>query len=129
VGQTRLPNDVEDFVERHLSAAAQAEALILLHREREKSWTAASVSEELRIDAEHAEQLLAPLAADGLLVRKGDRYRYGPRTARLTAAADAFVAAYPTYRVAIISLIFAKPRPSVRNFSDAFRLRSEDDDG
>lgn len=128
MGQTKLPKDVENFVERHLSAAAQAEALLLVYRERDKSWTASAVGEQLRIDAEYAEQLLAPLAADGLLQRKGDAYRYGPRTTPLAAAVDAFVAAYPNYRVAIISLIFSKPRPSIRDFSDAFRLRSEDDD-
>jgi hypothetical protein len=127
LGRTELPENVKDFVERHLTAAAQAELLLLMHREQERTWTAAAMSAELRTDVDHAEQLPEPLAVDGLLQRKGDDYRYQPRTTRLSAAADAFVAAYPTYRVAIISLIYSKPGPSMRDFSDAFRLRDEED--
>jgi hypothetical protein len=122
----RLPKDLQDFVERHLTAAAQTELLVLMHREPERSWTAATASRELHIDAEHAEQLLAPMAADGLLQRKDDGYRYRPRTARLSVALDAFVAAYPAYRVAIVSLIYSKSRPTIRD-SDASRPRDEED--
>lgn len=107
----RLPKDVRAFVERHLTESAQAQLLLLMHRERERSWTAAAASRELRIDVEHAEQLLAAMAADGLLQHQHDAYLYGPRTAGLSAAADAFVAAYPAYRVGIISLIYSRSPP------------------
>jgi hypothetical protein len=124
---SKLPRNVEAFVEQHLATGAQVDVLLLLHRERERSWTADAIAQDLHVDGEHAELLLASLADSGLLVREKRAYRYHPRTARLSDEADGFIAAYPSYRVAIIRLIFSKPRRSLRDFSDAFRLKDEDD--
>lgn len=121
----KLPRRVEAFVERHFATAAQVQVLLLLHGDRERSWTAEAIARELRIDPDHAELLLAPLAESGLL-RKNGGYRYHPRSPRLSDDADAFVALYSTYRVAIIQHIFSKPRRSLRDFSDAFRLKEEE---
>lgn len=126
VESSKLPRRVEAFVERHFATGAQVHVLLLLHGERERPWTAEAIARELHIDPEHAELLLAPLAESGLLRREKETYRYHPSTARLSNEAEAFVAAYPTYRVAIIRLIFSKPRRSLRDFSDAFRLKEEE---
>lgn len=121
-----LPQEVRAFVECHLVTGAQADVLLLVHRDADRVWIAGAVGRELRIDGKQAEQLLDRFVTSGLLRREADGYRYEPRTRRLADVADAFVALYPTYRVAIISLIFSKPSGSIRDFSDAFRLRDED---
>ncbi|MDQ3944648.1 MAG: hypothetical protein M3357_05755 [Actinomycetota bacterium] len=122
-----LPNEVRTFIVRHLTSGAQLEVLLLLHRRRERPWSAAAVGRELRIDTEQAGWALSRLAADGLLA--GDEvseYRFEPRLRRKAHVVDALAGLYPTYRVAIISLIFSKPSGPMRDFSDAFRLREED---
>jgi hypothetical protein len=115
------------FIVRHLTSGAQLEVLLLLHRQADCTWSAAAVGRELRLDAEQAGWALSRLAADGLL--GGDEesgYRFEPRLRREAHAVDALAALYPTYRSAIISLIFSKPSGPMRDFSDAFRLREED---
>ena len=115
------------FIVRHLSSGAQLEVLLLLHRHRDRAWSATAVARELRIDSEQAAWVLSRLATDGLL--GGDReagYRFEARLRRKASAVDALAALYPTYRVAIISLIFSKPSGPMQDFSDAFRLREED---
>ncbi|HEY3239881.1 MAG TPA: hypothetical protein VGL92_09985 [Acidimicrobiia bacterium] len=122
-----LPSEVRAFIVRHLSSGAQLEVLLLLHRHPDRSWAAAAVGRELRIDKEQAGWALSRLAADGLF--GGDEesgYRFEPRLRRKAGAVDALAALYPTYRVAIVSLIFSKPSGPMRDFSDAFRLREEE---
>jgi hypothetical protein len=117
---------VRAFIVRHLSSGAQLEVLLLLHRHRDRAWSAAAVGRELRIDPEQAGWVLSRLAADGLLGGDEAGYRFEPRLRRKTSAVDNLAALYPTYRVAIISLIFSKPSGPMQDFSDAFRLREED---
>ncbi|MGH8992610.1 MAG: hypothetical protein ACRDZ7_13970 [Acidimicrobiia bacterium] len=122
-----LPSEVRALIVRHLTSGAQLEILLLLHRHQEQSWSAADVGRELRIDVEQAAWALSRLSADGLFA--GDEesgYRFEPRLRRKATAVDALAALYPTYRVAIISLIFSKPSGPMQDFSDAFRLRDED---
>lgn len=97
-----------------------------MHRDREQAWSANAVSRELRIDPEHASTAMAHLAEKGLLVHSDSGYRLCPRRKRDSEMVDAVAALYPTYRVAIISIIFSKPSGPIRDFSDAFRFREED---
>jgi hypothetical protein len=126
VSGTEFPSEVRAFIERHITTGAQLEVLLLLHGDPDRHWTAAAAGRELRIDAEQSEKALARLAAGGLLVLEGPGYRFAPRRARKAELVAALAALYPTYRVAIISLIFSKPSGPIRDFSEAFRLKEED---
>ena len=121
-----LPPEIRAFIERHLVNGAQADVLVLVHDDPDHRWTASDVGRHLRIDDKQADQLLGRFVASGLLRRDAGGYRYEPRNRQLADGADAFVALYPTYRVAIISHIFSKPSGSIRDFSDAFRIRDDD---
>lgn len=122
-----LPSEVRAFIARHLTSGAELQVLLLLHRDQDRTWPPAAVGRELRIDPDQAAWVLDRLAADGLLSGDdGAGYRFEPRLRRKANAVDTLARLYPSYRVAIISLIFSKPSGSMRDFSDAFRLREED---
>ena len=125
MGRAELPATLRTFIERYFIAAAQVEILLLLHRERE-DWSPAKVATELRFHTDQARQLLTELTRGGLVAEDDGNYRYAPRTAELSARVDALVEFYPSFRTAIISLIYSKPDRSIRDFSEAFRLRDED---
>jgi hypothetical protein len=125
LGRVELPAALRAFIERHLTSAVQVEVLLLLHRERQ-GWNATTVAKELRIYADHSQELLTRLTKIGLLQEDAGTYHYAPRTADLAARVDALAELYPSFRVAITSLIYAKASRSMRDFSDAFRLRDED---
>lgn len=126
VSGPEFPPEVRALVERHLTSAAQLEVLLLLHRDPAQGWSAAGVGRELRIDADQAGAALGHLAAAGFLIEDGSGHRFAPRRRRAAETVDALAALYPSYRVTIISLIFAKPSGPIRDFSDAFRLKEED---
>lgn len=125
MGRVELPATLRAFIERHFTSAAGVEVLLLLHRERQ-GWSAPTVAQELRFHTDQAQQLLKELAKSRLVARDLDIYHYAPRTTELASSVDALAEFYPSFRTAIISLIYSKPDRSIRDFSEAFRLRDED---
>jgi hypothetical protein len=125
LGQTELPVPVQKLIQRHLDSAADVDTLLLLYGTG-TPWTGPAVARELRIDGEQAIDILARLCRGGLLRAEVDVYRYGPKSSKLAAAVASLAELYPTYRVAIVTEIYARPSGPIRDFSEAFRLRNED---
>lgn len=125
MGRNELPTAVQNLIERHLNSAADVDTLLLLYQE-DRAWTATAVARELRINPDQTSSILARLARSGLLKAEAESYRFQPRNPALAQAVETLAELYPTYRLAIISLIYARPTWPIKDFSDAFRLRSED---
>ena len=128
----RLPAEVKRFINKHLHGFSQLELLLHLHDNPSEAVTPAMAARELRLGEEQAAGLLHDLHARGLLAvsdSEGRRqsYRYEPRTRELARQVDALAEIYPTYRHRVVQLIFSKPRESVTNFAEAFRLRKDED--
>lgn len=126
MGRNELPAAVRRLIERHLDTAADVDTLLLLRRQRDRSWTALAVARELRIDPDQSATILARLGRRGLLQINGDAFRYGPTDAEMDEAVATLAALYPSYRLAVTSLIYSRPTLPVRDFSNAFRLRKDD---
>lgn len=127
VGEGGIPAHLRRFVERHFVSGAHVEVLLLLRAVPERAWTATEVSRELRIDTDQAAQILSRGVRSGLVRGLNHRYRYSPRTEALADNLEALARLYPAYRLAIISVIFARPTAPIRDFSDAFHLRAPKD--
>ena len=125
MGRTDLPAAVRDLIEHQLDSAADVDTLLLLCTSG-SPWSAPAVARELKIDGEQAAEILARLCRSGLLQGGSGAYRYGPKSPKLARAVAALAELYPMYRVAIVSEIYAHPSGPIRDFSEAFRLRSED---
>ncbi|HVM03749.1 MAG TPA: hypothetical protein VM242_01130 [Acidimicrobiales bacterium] len=126
IARGEFPADLRAFVERCFTSAVQLEVLLLMHERPGGAWTAASVGRELRVDPEQAGAALGHLARSGLLAREREAFHLRPRRPRDARLVSSLAELYPTYRVAIVSIIFSKPSGPIRDFSDAFRLRDED---
>jgi hypothetical protein len=116
---------VRHLVEHYFDSAADVDTLLCLCREPRR-WTPSAVARELHLDVDQAIEILARLGRRGLLWTEGESYRFQPRDAALGEAVAELAALYPTYRIAIVALIYARPTGPIRDFSDAFRLRKED---
>jgi len=120
-----VPDVVRRFVIRAIDSVAELEALRLLSSNAEQSWEASQLAERLYISPQAATEVLHALHRHELLTRERTAYRYQPASERLTAEVDALVAAYAKFLIPITQLIHQKPRPALRGFADAFRLRGE----
>lgn len=119
----------KSFLTYHVNSVMALELLLLLYRDRDVTWTAQSVTRELRcgegwasaqLEALHAVDLAAPDQA----VPAG--YRFSGDKQQSSALAE-IADAYKRRRNSVIHLIFSSMGSDVQAFSDAFRLRRSDD--
>ena len=127
--ESDVSHEVRAFIAERIDSVVQLEVLLLTHADPARSWTAAAVAEQLRIDSAWAAGQLNELAARGLLSPSQDSenggFRYAPATPELGSAVAQLAKDYAERRVTIITLIFSKPADTLRSFADAFRLRKD----
>ena len=112
------------FLREQIQTVFRLEVLLLLHRNRSRSFTAADVDQELGFDKDLAQQQLTKLVTLQLVEADTEQrnYRYGPANAALSSIVDQLAANYSRQRVPILSVILAKHPDRTRLFSEAFRM-------
>jgi hypothetical protein len=123
VGETGVPAPVRRFIASHIVSVAQLEVLLLLRAAADKEWTADEVARALVTQGDAAAGWLENLVDRGLARNDRGRYRYSPSSPEVDRTIDALAESYANYRVAVISLIFARPSERITSFADAFRIR------
>ncbi|MDQ3773471.1 MAG: hypothetical protein M3461_03375 [Pseudomonadota bacterium] len=124
-----IPNDMLDFLLRHIDSIAQLEALLLLRADPACAWSAETLAKRLYITTQEAAVVLERLAADSFLAAAPDAlgdYQYHPASGELATMIDRVAALYAEYLIPVTHLIHAKPRTRVQEFADAFKLRKGD---
>jgi hypothetical protein len=127
-----IPEDVRQFIVRHIDSVAQLEALLLLRAEAGREWAVGDVARRLYIGPQETAPLLRQLHADGLLSDAGDAplYRYAPASEELGRLVTRLAEVYSKHLVPVTHLIHSKPqpkpKPKVQEFADAFKLRKDE---
>ena len=125
---TSLPPTVLTFVADHIRSLEELQLLMAVIRAPERWWDAATAARELILPLGVARRVLDHFASHNLLDIRitGDvRYQFRPGTDELRAAARACVEAYNAHPQEVVELV--KRKTPVRDFSDAFRIRRDDD--
>lgn len=123
-----LPDDVRRFLLVAIDSVPHLEALLLLHRNREATWTARRAAEMLYIGEAQAGEMLDRLRSAGFLSASGREellYTYSPRSPEQGALVDRLALAYAKNLIEVTRLIHEKPVRKVQQFADAFRMRKE----
>ena len=121
-----IPEDVKQFIYRHISSVMQLEVLLFLFNHSSQVWSMSSLVREFRVDAGWIETELEDLCAAGLLktTTSPERtYRCEPSSSDQERAVQGLARAYADRRVTVTSLIYSKPVDNIRVFADAFKLR------
>ena len=124
-----IPRDVRAFVTEHVHSITQLELLLLLYDEPARAWTAAEASRALRAPERLLGGLLTDFYAAGVLMADETdepAYRFGA-TGPHARAVDELAASVRQRKRAVHDLILRGPSSDVQVFSDAFRLRRDDD--
>ena len=69
-----VPEDIRDFIMKHIASVAQIEALLLIWSNPEKRWGVSKVAARIYVGQAEAADALDELAAHGLLVRKDEAF-------------------------------------------------------
>jgi hypothetical protein len=118
-----IPAPVLQFLADHIRSIAQLELLLMVHRDRQRSWTVADAAKELYTAASMTEPLLESLRAIGLVNLRGDQYQYAPKSKSLDGIVEDLAQVYQQRRVTIVNLIYSAPVQKPQDFADAFRIR------
>jgi hypothetical protein len=127
-----IPPTVKQFLERRIESVEQLEVLLLLQQYADRSWNAAAVGDALRLTVGAAARSLEALGRRDLLdVRIGDDvwFRFSPATPDLAATVRQLADTYREARTPIITFVANRRRRALRDFSDAFRIREDEDNG
>ena len=120
----RISESLKRFLREQIQTVFRLEVLLLLHRNRSRSLTAADVARELGFDTDLAQQQLAKLVSLELVEANAEQhtFRYGPVNAANGSMIDQLAASYSRQRVPILSVILAERSDRTRLFSEAFRM-------
>lgn len=69
-----VPDDIRDFILKHIASVAQIEALLLIWSTPEKRWSVSKVAARVYTSEPETAQALEGLCSSGLLVRTDDTF-------------------------------------------------------
>lgn len=125
---TEIPADVRRLVYASLPSVMHLEVLLLLRQIAPDALTAEELGGKVGMQPEALERTMFDLMARGLLVATRGlpiAYRYGPRTPELAGTVGRLAELYQAERLTVTGLILNREHESLRQFSDAFRLRGD----
>lgn len=124
-----IPVEVATFVQASFSSLEEFELLTLLQARPDQSWTPEVLARELGSTPASIARRLAGFADLGIIALQpapgAPTIAYAPATPALAELLRAVAHAYRQRRIAMVALIYERPRDSLRLFSDAFRLRKD----
>lgn len=121
-----LSESLRVFLQQRLPSMEQIEVVLLLRRERERSWTAPEVAAALATAPESAAMRLFLLASAGVIVFEASsipRYRYSISDPELEDLLAELEKVYDADRNQILDVVDTGRRDPVRSFADAFKLK------
>jgi hypothetical protein len=123
---SELPDDLRTFIRTCIKSVWALDALMLLHRRRDRAWTVAELERELRGSATLVAGLLPSLKHSGV-VREDEpgRIRFEAATPALDRLVHELEAAYARTPLAVVKEILAAPNQQIQSFADAFRLKKD----
>ena len=108
-----VPDDVRDFILKHIASVAQIEALLLIWSNPEERWGLRQIAARIYASDTETESALAGLCTDGLLVCEGGVFEL--RTSAENAEMiQRLQEVYARYLVAVTDVIHNKSRNMLR---------------
>jgi biotin operon repressor len=118
-----IPDDLRDFILKHIDSIAQLEALLLL-RNDDATWDVPRLSHRLYASEQQVAEAVNHLQADGFLTSRDSGYLYECRVPEQEEMVSRLADLYARHLIPVTNLIHSKPR-RIREFAQAFRLRKD----
>jgi hypothetical protein len=123
-----LSPDLQRFIARHIDSVEKLEILLLFFREPLRIWPPSDVFHQIQSNAASVNQKIDQLFADGFLYKETDGgFRFQPKSAAMQAQVAALDETYRYRRIKLIEAIFSQTTEELRAFSNAFKLRKENE--
>jgi hypothetical protein len=120
-----IPEALQRLIRDNLKSVWALELLLLMSRERARSWSADDLNRELRGSLGLVADLLAKFKQAGLVTEESGQYRYRAATAELERAVHELEAAYAARPLAVVKAVLAAPNEKIQTFADAFKVKKD----
>jgi hypothetical protein len=124
-----IPEDIRRFVLTSIPSVPFLEALLLMHADPSRQWSADTLARRLYVREKVAGALLDDLCRSGMAVRcdppAGDAYSYRPDGEALRERIDRLADLYATHLVEVTLLIHSSLDRKAQQFADAFKWRKD----
>jgi hypothetical protein len=123
-----LSAEIRQFIALQIESVVQLEALLLLRRESQRSWSAEELARHFYLSDKMCQSMLDDLERRRYLVRDSgdDSFKYACPDLKSDGILGTLADLYAERRVAVISEIYSNPVSKVKTFADAFRWRKDD---
>jgi hypothetical protein len=124
-----IPEDVKQFLLKHIDSIAQWEGLLSLRADPLKGWSKEELARILYVNDNESAHLLQQLTSKEFLIVEENApdkmYRYAPKKAEADALIGRAAELYKKYLIPVTNLIHSKPKSRVQEFADAFKIRKD----
>jgi len=126
-----MPSGVKQFVREHIPTMDHLEVLMRLHAKPDALFSIAELENATHVRGAALSRVLDSLASDGL-ARVVDRegvpaIQLGARSGDERRQVDALASMYHQRPVSLVRFVYEQPTTPLRSFSDAFRIRKDDE--
>lgn len=118
--------ELNNFIRSTIRSVWALELLLLVSRERTRSWSADDLNRELRGSLGLVSDILSKFNSAGLVTDGGDgTYRYEPQSTELEKVVRQLEDAYAARPLAVVREIVAAPNEKIQTLADAFKVKKD----
>ena len=119
-----IPAEIREFIQTYILSIADLEALLLLARNVDAKWTAASVAMQLYIEEAQAAEVLERLCAEGLAQCQSGTFWFNDGSTGQRAIVEQLANIYSQHLIPVTNLVHSRPS-GARAFAAAFKFRKD----
>ena len=119
-----LSADIRSFLSRYIDSIGQLEALLLMFRNPDETFSSLSLAQRLYVSDESSIKILKMLERRGLVQLSAQGYRYQAEFGQHHLVCE-LEQGYARHLIVITESIHAKSKNRIREFASAFKLRKE----
>jgi DNA-binding IclR family transcriptional regulator len=128
VPEKHLSPELQSFIARYIQSVEKLEILLLFFREPMRRWQPMEIFQQIQSSPTSISQKLELLVAEGFVAKDKDGYFcYEPKSTAIGTQVAKLDEAYRERRIKVIESIFSKTTEELRDFSNAFKLRKENE--
>lgn len=106
---SRLSPAARSLIRRHVHSVGELDLLVLLHAERDRTWSEEEICVALGCPPSWAAAQLKRMERAGFVRHDGDRWRFAAATPELEKATEEVGDAYRRHRRDVVRFVFATP--------------------
>jgi hypothetical protein len=118
-----VPDDVRDYILKHIDSIAQLEALLLLRAHPTEPWDLLKIARRLYVSEPEVSDALSRLIGGGVVSFEDGTFVYRPAP-EVRELIERVAVTYTRHLIPVTNLIHSQPS-RIHQFADAFKFRRD----